>query len=194
MNSFRFEARQLKRTKNGWPASPSAWAATLAALLAILVRASIAAEPLEFSGYMHLNNQHLFLLTDRAVGHSSGWLKTGTSFGGYLVESFEPRTEILTVRSAGQSFALSLKQGKVQDGPVRTPPLLTYQLSSKGEIEVETFKRLLAGVSGSPTRVKIILQSASGTSATQLGKMAEVATRVAKEMKIEIAEMRLEVR
>jgi hypothetical protein len=123
-------------------------------LLAILfmAAASGAQGALEFSGYFGAANEIRFQISDPDAGQSSHWLRIGDSFRGYVVKSFSPTDEILTVARAESVVRLPLKRARVKTasatddaakpgpgGELRPIPQYTYN-AERGAYEVTGFK------------------------------------------------------
>ncbi len=95
--------------------------------LVVICAESLSAQVV-FQGYMTTSEGSLFVLSvdkDR----TSGWLTVGQKFEGVSIISFDRKSELLTVESAGKQQAIPLVDGKTRaakDGPnqVTTKPIV----------------------------------------------------------------------
>ncbi len=70
---------------------------------------------LEFSAYLKSDGEHHFVITDKATGKPSEWLRVGESFQDAVVRRFDAADDLLHVERRGEPLALSLKGARVRD-------------------------------------------------------------------------------
>jgi hypothetical protein len=67
----------------------------------------------EFTGYLSLGKQYVFILTDTRTQKASDWIAVGGGFQGATISGFDAEHEILAVTYYEQSAQLPLKGSKV---------------------------------------------------------------------------------
>src|SRR5688572_15142728 len=70
---------------------------------------------LEFSGYLRVGKEYVFVITDLEASKSSGWIATGGSFQGFKIARFEPGEDVLILSKDGIHLRLPLKPSRVKD-------------------------------------------------------------------------------
>jgi hypothetical protein len=58
--------------------------------------------------------QALFVIKDVRDGATSGWIRVGESFHGYMVERYDPASETLSLRIANTPLQVKLQDGKTK--------------------------------------------------------------------------------
>jgi hypothetical protein len=96
-----------------------------AAVLAFLCIANLAPASVELAGACVGSTDSCFLLADKTAGVTSPWLKIGDSFQGYLVVSFDAKSEVLDVKSGALTLHLKLRS------PEKTLPAPPTPLGEK---------------------------------------------------------------
>lgn len=88
------------------------WIGRWAFLAAAVV--GMAAEPtVSFTGYLFVGGKYQFSLYATARNQTSEWLAVGSEFEGYTIESFDPKSEMLTVRwHDAQAVVLSIRPAR----------------------------------------------------------------------------------
>jgi hypothetical protein len=80
-----------------------------------------AAEPdIEFSGILKDGRETRVSLTNKTSGVSQ-WVSVGKDFAGYTVKAYDPKTDTLEVVKGGETFRLTMKEGKVKPGASELP-------------------------------------------------------------------------
>ncbi|MEO5958494.1 MAG: hypothetical protein ABIZ49_14035 [Opitutaceae bacterium] len=140
----RFNHRQ-KESVSGSPLSRGirAWwwttlgvfgAAALTFLL-VLPHASLRAE-VDFVGILSSKDTIRFFLQDRAAGTSSGWVTLNQEFAGFMLLSYDAKTDVLVLTKGQEHVEIRLKDAKVQTGRIELRG--TVKLGALGEtLEME---------------------------------------------------------
>ena len=94
---------------------PSATSASLVAGVAFLWAAPReASAAVEFAGILVTSEKTLFRLRDEAAGAAAAWVQIGQTFAGHEILHFDAQQEALTLRQAGATSVVRLKDAKVQ--------------------------------------------------------------------------------
>jgi hypothetical protein len=93
----------------------------LAVLFMGVASMSAAEIGIEFSGVLGTGQDMRVALTNTATG-TSDWVVIGKAFAGYTVESYDAKTDTVTVAKEGKQHRLPLKQAKVRTGAAKPPP------------------------------------------------------------------------
>jgi hypothetical protein len=80
-----------------------------------LIAASFGRAALEFTAYIRAGKSSRFVVTDLENKTSSGWLVLGDSFAGTKLTAFDPKREVLTVKTGNTSAELPLKSSHVAE-------------------------------------------------------------------------------
>lgn len=102
-------------------------------LFGTLTAVGMASEPVEFSAYIRIDGVERFVLREPAGGGNSDWLVRGGSFNDYRIESFDAKTETLTVSKAQQTYTLPLRAGTVQAAKTDSRPAMVHVVGSVRE-------------------------------------------------------------
>jgi hypothetical protein len=164
--------------------------------LALFIEASLCASAaevsLEFSALISSQGRVQFMLTERTSGQRSGWLNEGDAFRGYTVSGFNAKDETLRLKKAETEFTLPLKSGKVTSGGANMPPLLAYQLDSEGKIgDLETLKKLLLGIAGNSSEVRIELTYGAANFPKNMGQIMKTVHDLCKELGLNPVDVKL---
>ena len=94
---------------------PSATSARLVACVAFLWAAPReASAAVEFAGVLVTSEKTLFRLKDGAAGAAAAWVQIGQTFAGHEILHFDAQQDALTLRQAGATSVVRLKDAKVQ--------------------------------------------------------------------------------
>jgi hypothetical protein len=68
---------------------------------------------LEFSGYLSVGKEYVFVVTDLETTKSSGWIATGDSFQGFKIVRFDVGDDALILSRDGSTIRLPLKASRI---------------------------------------------------------------------------------
>ncbi len=86
-------------------------------LIAYLLFTGIAAgADLEFTAYFATSKESFYMLSDTETRTTSGWLKVGQSFSGYVIKEFDRETDVIVLKKAEELLRVRLRESKVKDG------------------------------------------------------------------------------
>lgn len=71
---------------------------------------------LEFTAYFTTSKESFYMLSDKQNRATSGWIKVGESFSGYLIQAFERESDDLILKKADKVVRVHLRESKVKDG------------------------------------------------------------------------------
>jgi hypothetical protein len=83
---------------------------------------------LEFSGYLSVGKDYVFVITDLETSKFSGWIATGDSFQGFKIVRFEVGEDALILSKNGSVIRLALKPSRIRNAK---------ENSSKADLKLE---------------------------------------------------------
>lgn len=89
----------------------------------------------ELAGIIVTSEKALFRLKDGAAGAAAAWVQIGQTFAGHEILQFDAQRDALTLRQAGATSVLRLKDAKVQtDASIVIGGVVSFGVGDKVEV------------------------------------------------------------
>lgn len=93
--------------------------------LVLLISSGLRGE-LEFSAFAIFPKSQLFVLRDKELDQTSGWITIGQSFLGHTLKSFDQKREVVTVQKDGRDLEIQLRESKIKDGKITVAGAISF--------------------------------------------------------------------
>lgn len=91
---------------------------------------------LEFTAYLRVDSGYRFVISDGQPLKASEWLRLGQAFQDDQIVDFDPKTEVLTVKTPNGVVKVPLKDAHVIAQPIPPEPVeLRLRITLEGKIE-----------------------------------------------------------